>query len=46
MTVDEGLVEQVVAAAASVVASGAISANGHGNISLLRSTPGRTSRPA
>jgi len=33
-TVDKGLVEQVVAAAASVVASGAISANGHGNVSL------------
>ena len=31
---DKGLVEQVVAAAASVVASGAISANGHGNISV------------
>lgn len=31
---DKGLVEQVVAAAASVVASGAISANGHGNVSL------------
>lgn len=31
---DSGFVEQVVAAAASVVASGAISANGHGNVSL------------
>jgi len=31
---DKDLVEQVVAAAASVVASGAISANGHGNVSL------------
>ena len=31
---DKGLVEQIVAAAASVVASGAISANGHGNLSL------------
>ena len=31
---DWGLVEQVVAAAASVVASGAISANGHGNVSV------------
>ena len=31
---DRGLVEQVVAAAASVVASGAISANGHGNVSV------------
>jgi len=31
---DKGLVEQVVAAAASVVASGAISANGHGNVSV------------
>ena len=32
---DKGLVEQVVAlAAAGVVAGGAISANGHGNISL------------
>jgi len=32
--VDTSLVEQVVAAARSVVASGAISANGHGNVSL------------
>jgi L-fuculose-phosphate aldolase len=32
--VDKGFVEQVVAAAAGVVAGGAISANGHGNISL------------
>ncbi len=31
---DRGLVDQVVAAAAGVVASGAISANGHGNVSL------------
>lgn len=31
---DKGLVEQLVAAAASVVGSGAISANGHGNVSL------------
>lgn len=31
---DKGLVEQVVDAAAKVVASGAISANGHGNVSL------------
>ena len=31
---DKSLVEQVVAAAASVVASGAISANGHGNVSI------------
>ena len=31
---DSSFVEQVVAAAASVVASGAISANGHGNVSL------------
>ena len=31
---DKGLVEQVVAAAASIVGSGAISANGHGNVSL------------
>ena len=31
---DKDLVEQVVAAAASVVGSGAISANGHGNVSL------------
>ena len=31
---DKGLVEQMVAAAASVVGSGAISANGHGNVSL------------
>ena len=31
---DKGLVEQIVAAAASVVGSGAISANGHGNLSL------------
>ena len=31
---DRSFVEQVVAAAASVVASGAISANGHGNVSL------------
>ncbi len=31
---DKGLVDQVVAAAASVVASGAISANGHGNVSV------------
>lgn len=31
---DRSLVDQVVAAAAGVVASGAISANGHGNISL------------
>jgi L-fuculose-phosphate aldolase len=31
---DKGLVDEVVAAAARVVASGAISANGHGNISL------------
>jgi L-ribulose-5-phosphate 4-epimerase len=31
---DQGLVEQVVAAAASVVAGGAISANGHGNVSV------------
>lgn len=31
---DTGLVERVVAAARSVVASGAISANGHGNVSL------------
>ncbi len=31
---DKGFVEQVVAAAAGVVAGGAISANGHGNISL------------
>ena len=31
---DSDLVEQVVAAAASVVASGAISANGHGNVSV------------
>jgi len=31
---DRSLVDQVVAAAASVVASGAISANGHGNVSL------------
>ena len=31
---DKGLVEQIVAAAASVVGSGAISANGHGNVSL------------
>jgi L-fuculose-phosphate aldolase len=32
--VDKDFVEQVVAAAASVVASGAISANGHGNVSV------------
>jgi len=32
--VDKALVEEVVAAAARVVASGAISANGHGNVSL------------
>jgi hypothetical protein len=32
--VDSSFVERVVAAAASVVASGAISANGHGNVSL------------
>jgi len=32
--VDKGFVEQVLAAAAGVVAGGAISANGHGNISL------------
>ena len=31
---DKHLVDQVVAAAASVVASGAISANGHGNVSV------------
>ena len=31
---DKSLVDQVVAAAASVVGSGAISANGHGNVSL------------
>jgi L-ribulose-5-phosphate 4-epimerase len=31
---DKTLVDQVVAAAASVVASGAISANGHGNVSV------------
>lgn len=31
---DRDFVEQVVAAAASVVASGAISANGHGNVSI------------
>ena len=31
---DKGLIEQIVAAAASVVGSGAISANGHGNVSL------------
>ena len=31
---DRSLVDQVVAAAASVVASGAISANGHGNVSV------------
>ena len=31
---DKGFVDQVVAAAASVVASGAISANGHGNVSI------------
>jgi L-ribulose-5-phosphate 4-epimerase len=31
---DRNLVDQVVAAAASVVASGAISANGHGNVSV------------
>ncbi len=31
---DKALVEQVVATAASVVAGGAISANGHGNVSL------------
>ena len=31
---DKDLVEQVVAAAASIVGSGAISANGHGNVSL------------
>ena len=31
---DKTLVEQVVAAAASVIASGAVSANGHGNVSL------------
>ena len=31
---DRSLVDQVVAAAASVVASGSISANGHGNVSL------------
>ena len=31
---DMDLVEQVVAAAAGVVASGAISANGHGNVSI------------
>ena len=31
---DKGLVEEVVAAAAGGVASGAISANGHGNVSL------------
>lgn len=31
---DKALVDQVVAAAASVVASGAISANGHGNVSV------------
>jgi L-fuculose-phosphate aldolase len=31
---DKGLVDQVVAVAASVVGSGAISANGHGNVSL------------
>lgn len=31
---DRGLVDQVVAVAASVVGSGAISANGHGNVSL------------
>lgn len=31
---DRGLVDQVVATAASVVASGAISANGHGNVSV------------
>jgi L-ribulose-5-phosphate 4-epimerase len=32
--VDRNLVDEVVAAAARVVASGAISANGHGNVSL------------
>jgi L-ribulose-5-phosphate 4-epimerase len=37
--VDKTLVDEVVAAAARVVASGAISANGHGNISLR--VPGR-----
>ena len=31
---DKGLIEQLVATAASVVGSGAISANGHGNVSL------------
>lgn len=31
---DKGLVEQMLAAAASIVGSGAISANGHGNVSL------------
>ena len=31
---DKALVDQVVGAAAAVVASGAISANGHGNISV------------
>ena len=31
---DKGLIEQIVAAAAGVVGSGAISANGHGNVSL------------
>jgi L-ribulose-5-phosphate 4-epimerase len=34
MKVDRGLVEQVLDAAARVVAGGAISANGHGNVSL------------
>ena len=33
-TVDKTIVDQIVAAAASVVGSGAISANGHGNVSL------------
>ena len=35
---DSGLVEQVLAAAAAVLAGGAISHNGHGNVSLR--TPG------
>jgi L-ribulose-5-phosphate 4-epimerase len=34
MTVDRFFVDQVLAAAASVVGSGAISANGHGNVSV------------
>jgi L-ribulose-5-phosphate 4-epimerase len=32
--VDKGLVDQVLAAAASVIGSGAIGANGHGNVSI------------